>query len=193
MVPYQSQMPETSKAFVHQWYFPVWKPATTTNNHRLTAFITRFRFCCQTIGRRFGTKPESCSGFIGQKDQLFHPSQRGDLAWHLLRRQRRRWTKCWNARSQERTNTIIWRNQSCFQREKGRNHHLKAPLLSRNVVRFPEEPHGVWIPRPRKIGEPSSSVTHVLQKVQPRAAREMIYILALLYTPGLPKIWENWI
>lgn len=72
--------------------------------------------------------------------------------------------------------------------KKGRNHHLKAPLLSRNVVRFPEEPHGVWIPRPRKIGEPSSSVTHVLQKVQPRAAREMIYILALLYTPGLPKI-----
>lgn len=107
--------------------------------------------------------------------------------------QRRRWTKCWNARSQDRTNTIIWRNQSCFQREKGRNHHLKAPLLSRNVVRFPEEPHGVWIPHPRKIGEPSSSVTHVLQKVQPRAAREMIYILALLYTPGLPKIWENWI
>lgn len=127
-----------------------------------------------------------------KKPQLFHPSQRY-LAWHLLCSQRRRWTECWKAWSQDRTNTITWRNQSCFQREKGRNHHLKAPLLSRNVGRFPEEPHGVWIPRPRKIGEPSSSVTHVLQKAQLREAREMIYILALLYTPGLPKIWENWI
>lgn len=46
----------------------------------LTGFITRLNFHCQTIGRRFGSKFEGDSGFIGQQDQLFHPSQRGELA-----------------------------------------------------------------------------------------------------------------
>lgn len=75
-----------------QWYFPAWKPATTTNIHRLIAFITRYNFCCQTIGRTFGTKSESCSGFIGQKTPTF-PSfpERSCLAFAVQPKEKMNW------------------------------------------------------------------------------------------------------